>query len=150
MEIYDFFLKPKTIAQKQYEALRLYFIENVTAREVAKKFGYTYRGFTTIVSQFKKNLKNGLASELFFADKKKGRKRPFQIEQANDIIVALRKTYHSVDEIQTVLDSKGYKISSKTIYNILKEEGFPRLLRRTKVNKLQLQSAQIPAKKACL
>jgi len=148
MDISDFFLKPKTIAQKQYEALRLYFIENVTAKDVAKKFGYTYRGFTTIISQFKKDLKNGLASELFFSDKKKGRKRPLQIEQANDIIVGLRKSYHSVDEIQTVLDSKGYKISSKTIYNILKEEGFTRLLRRTKVNKLQLQPPQIPAEKS--
>lgn len=148
MDISDFFLKPKTIAQKQYEALRLYFIENVAAKDVAKKFGYTYRGFTTIISQFKKDLKNGLASELFFSDKKKGRKRPLQIEQANDIIVGLRKSYHSVDEIQTVLDSKGYKISSKTIYNILKEEGFTRLLRRTKVNKLQLQPPQIPAEKS--
>lgn len=148
MDISDFFLNPNTIAQKQYEALRLFFVENVPGKMVAKKFGYTYRGFTTIVSEFRKDLNNGLAAELFFADKKKGRKRPSHIEQANDIIVSLRKTYHSIDEIKTVLDSKGYKISTKTIYNILKEEGFPRLIRRTKVNKSQLQSPQIPAEKS--
>lgn len=148
MQIADFFTKPNSIAQKQYEALRLFFVVNIPAKDVAKKFGYTYRGFTTIVSEFRKDLKNGLASELFFADKKKGRKRPSIIQQANDIIVGLRKTYHSVDEIKTVLDSKGYKMCSKTIYNILKEEGFPRLARRTKENRTRLQSPQIPAEKS--
>jgi hypothetical protein len=44
-----FFKSPLSIAQKQYEALRLYFVENLPATIVAEKFGYTYRGFTTIV-----------------------------------------------------------------------------------------------------
>jgi hypothetical protein len=148
MDISDFFLKPNSVAQKQYEALRCFFVDNVPAKDVAKMFAYTYRGFTTIVSEFRKDWKNGLASELFFSDKKKGRKRPSHIQQANDIIIGLRKTNHSVEEIKTVLDSKGYKICSKTIYNILKEEGFPRLLRRTKANKMQLKSPQIPAEKS--
>ena len=39
----DFFLKPQTIAQKQYEALRLFFVEKVLAKEVSEKFGYSYR-----------------------------------------------------------------------------------------------------------
>jgi hypothetical protein len=148
MNIIDFFLNPNSVAQKQYEALRLFFVEKTPAKVVAKKFGYTYRGFTTIVSEFRKDLNNGLAPELFFVDKKKGRKRPSHIEQANDIIVSLRKTNHSVDEIKVVLDSKDYNICSKTIYNILKEEGFSRLMRRTKSNKVQLQCPQIPAEKS--
>ena len=148
MNVSDFFLKPNTIAQKQYEALRLFFVDKVPATEVAKKFGYTLRGFNTITSDFRKNLKNGLAAELFFADKKKGRKRPENILQANDIIISLRKTNHSVDEIKTVLDSKGLKMCAKTIHNILKEEGFPRLPRRTKAIKTQLEPPQIPAEKS--
>jgi hypothetical protein len=148
MDISSFFLKPNSIAQKQYEALRLFFIENVPAIEVAKKFGYTYRGFTTIASDFRKKIKNGLANELFFTTIKKGRKRPAHIQQANEIIISLRKTNHSVEEIKTILDSKGYKICEKTIHNILKEEGFSKLPRRTKANKSQLQIPQIPAEKS--
>jgi len=37
----------------QYEALRLYFVENVPARDVVKKLGYTFWGFTIIVSGFR-------------------------------------------------------------------------------------------------
>jgi hypothetical protein len=148
MDIAEYFLKPITIAQKQYEALRLYYVEKKPAKEVAQRFGYTYRGFTTIVSQFRSDFKNGMAPELFFTDKKRGRKRPEHIEHSHDMIVELRKTNHSVDEIKTILDSKGYKMCAKTIYNILKEEGFTRLPRRTKADKMQLQSPQIPAEKS--
>jgi len=148
MNIVDFFLKPSSIAQKQYEALRMFFVENVNAKTVAKIFGYTYRGFTTIVSQFRKNMANDPEGLLFFADKKTGRKRPSNILQANEIIVSLRKNNYSVDDIKTVLDSKGFKISAKTIYNIIKEEGFPRLLRRRKIEKAQLERPQIPAEKS--
>ena len=59
----DFFFKPTTIAQKQYEALRLFFVEKISAAEVAKKFGYTTRGFNTISADFRKDLKNGSAPE---------------------------------------------------------------------------------------
>ncbi len=48
-----FFMEPGVLAQKQYEALRLFFIEKKPAREVAMQFGYTYRGFTTLVSDFR-------------------------------------------------------------------------------------------------
>jgi hypothetical protein len=46
----QFFLQPRALAQKQYEALRMYFIEKKPAKEVAGKFGYTYRGFTTVIT----------------------------------------------------------------------------------------------------
>jgi hypothetical protein len=145
MNIQDYFLKPNSIAQKQYEALRLYFVEKVPAADVAKRFGYTYRGFTTIISNFRKKLKSKQACELFFFEQKKGRKRPDNIQSANNIIISMRQTNHSVDEIKTVLDSKGYKICEKTIYNILKAEGFPRLARRNKETKEKLQTPQIQA-----
>ena len=58
-----FFLQPNSIAQKQYEALRMFYIDNKPAKEVAKNFGYTYRGFTTIASNFRKELKTQMAVE---------------------------------------------------------------------------------------
>lgn len=37
-----FFLEPKTVAHKQYEALRMYYVDGNPAHEVAEHFGYTY------------------------------------------------------------------------------------------------------------
>ncbi len=148
MKCLDFFLYHSTTAQKQYEALRLYFVEGVPAVEVAKKFGYTYRGFTTIVGDFIKKCKNNDTKDLYFTDKPRGRKRPDNILSAKNIILSLRQTNHSVDEIKTVLDSKGFDICAKTVYNILKEAGFKRLARRKKEITEQLQCPQIPAEKS--
>jgi hypothetical protein len=146
----DFFLKPATISQKQYEALRLYFVEGVPAKVVAEKFGYTHRGFTTIVTQFNKRIKSGNTEDLFFVEKKRGRKKAEHIENANDIIIDMRKNNHSVDEIKAVMDSKGISISEKTIYNILRKEGFPRLPRRTKLEKADLKPPKIAAEKSIM
>ncbi len=74
MEPNDFFENPQTIAQKQYEALRMFFVEKKSASEVAHKFGHTYRGFTTIVSHFRKKLKSADAKNLYFDDSKPGKK----------------------------------------------------------------------------
>ncbi len=150
MNAADFFLKPATIAQKQYEALRMYFVENVPAKIVAEKFGYSYRGFTTIISQFYKDYKNGNPEDLFFLEKKRGRKKAEHIENSNDIIIEMRKNNHSVDEIKAVMDSKGISISEKTIYNILRKEGFPRLPRRTKREKADLKPPKIAAEKSVM
>jgi len=148
MEPFEFFSCPNSIAQKQYEALRMFFIEKKTAREVAEKFGYTYRGFTTIASNFRKGLKKRDPSELFFCEKKKGRKRTRQTDEAKIIIVKLRKKYYSVEDIKTTLDGKNIQISEKTIYNILQEEGFSRLPRRFKKTKRNLEAPKIEAEKS--
>lgn len=148
MKPINFFLSPSTVAQKQYEALRMFFIDKRPAAEVAQHFGYTYRGFTTIVSNFRKYLKAPNASELFFTDKKKGRKRTGQMDAAKDIVIELRKKYLSVEDIKVTLDGKGYKLSEKSIYNIISEDGFSRLPRRTKVVKQQMEVPRLEALKS--
>jgi len=45
----DYFNSPSSIAQKQYEAMRMFFVEKKSGKIVAERFGYSYRGFTTIV-----------------------------------------------------------------------------------------------------
>ena len=139
MNSLDFFMSPGSIAQKQYEALRLYLLEGKTAKEVADKFGYKHRGFTTIVTEFQKKLKNGKADELFFKPTERGRRITEKVIGAQDIVISLRKAYHSVEEIKAILDSKGFEVSEKTIYNIIKREGFSRLPRRTKLAKQELK-----------
>jgi len=150
MNAIDFFLEPSSIAQKQYEALRMYYVERKSAKEVAKIFGYKHRGFTTIVSEFNKKLQNQEAGALFFKPTQRGRKTAEKTLQAKDVIINLRKSYHSVEEIKSILDSKGIDVSERNIYNIIKQEGFLRLPRRTKLVKQELKLPKIKAEKSIL
>lgn len=146
MKPVDFFTTPQTTAQKQYEALRMFFVENKSAAEVADAFGYTYRGFTTIVSDFRKKLKENQGRDLFFKELKRGRKEI--LTQSKDLIIALRKKYYSIEDIKVVLDSKGFSVSEKSIHNILKQQGFARLPRRQKFVKQNLEKHGIQADKS--
>lgn len=144
----DFFLSPGSIAQKQYEALRMFYVEGKTAKEVAEEFGYTHRGFTSIVTNFKKKLRSNDGDGLFFKPVQKGRKTTEKVIGARDIVVELRKSYHSVEEIKVVLDGKGFDVSERTIYDIIKREGFSRLPRRTKLIKQELRLPKMSADKS--
>jgi len=145
MEPVSFFLNPNSISQKQYEALRMYFVENIAAKDVAAKFGYTYRGFTTIISNFRKKLKNNDVSSLFFLPSSKGRPITEVMNTISQEVISLRKKYYSVSDIKIALDSKGHSISEKTIYNILAKNGFSRLPRRVKATKQQLEKPTLEA-----
>lgn len=144
----DFFSSSHSVAQKQYEALRMYFLEKKTAREVAPIFGYSYRGFTTIISMFVKKLKENTPDQLFFAKPLKGRPVSDSVTNAEESVVALRKKNYSVDDIKVVMDSQGFQISPKTIYNILSSNGFSKLPRRLKADKQTLESPGIEAPKS--
>jgi hypothetical protein len=145
MNPFNFFSTPQTIAQKQYEALRMFFYEKKTASEVALKFHYTYRGFTTIVSNFRKALKQDTSKDLYFKELKHGRK---EVEkESKEIIISLRKKYYSVEDIKIALDSKGFIISEKSIYNIIHQQGFARLPRRGKLIKKSLVPTGLKADK---
>lgn len=148
MNAKQFFLKPASIAQKQYEALRMYYVEEIPAKEVAEIFGYKHRGFTTIITEFNKKLKDNTIEDIFFRPTQKGRKTTADVSHARDIIIKLRKSYHSVEDIKAILDGKGYKIAERTIYNIIHQEGFSRLPRRTKLVKQELKLPKIAAEKS--
>ena len=48
-----FFLAPETPQQRQYEALRAYFVEKAPSHEVAHRFGYTPGAFRVLCHQFR-------------------------------------------------------------------------------------------------
>jgi hypothetical protein len=145
MEPITFFLSPQSVAQKQYEALRMYFLDRAKAKDVAKKFGYTYRGFTTIVSEFRTKIKGTNIENLFFAPPAKGRPMLPAIDNLNQTIIELRKKYYSVADIKIALDSKGVKVSEKSIYNVVNKNGFARLPRRMKAMKQNLEPSSLEA-----
>ena len=148
MDPKHYFESPSTISQKQYEALRQFFLEGISGKQVAENFGYTYRGFTTIVSEFRKKLKEHPQQDPFFVAKPRGRKVGHTASQARELIVALRKKYYSVEDIKVLLDSKDMVMSEGSILKIIKEEGFARLPRRSLPNKKELAPPPIEAEKS--
>jgi len=145
MDAQTFFTAPHSVAQKQYEALRMYFVEKIIAKDVAAKFGYSYRGFTTIIADFRKKLKENNGEALFFQPSKKGRQVTEHVATAHQIIIDLRKKFYSVADIKINLDSLGYKICEKTIHNILSDNDYSKLPRRMKTTKQKLESPKIQA-----
>ncbi len=151
MSNFDFFSQPQNLFQKQYEALRMFYFEKKPAKEVAQKFGYTYRGFTTLAYNFSKKLKENNPEDIFFREFKKGKHQETQTAGARELIIEMRKKYYSVEDIKVVLDAQNMQVSSKTIYNIISGEGFARLPRRSKLVKKQLEEIKItPAKSVIL
>ena len=128
----DYFKNPKSVSQKQYEALRAFFLEHLSAAEVARKFGYTLRAFNSLVGDFRRQLSTISDTDPFFAIKKKGRKFRDNSDGVVDIITEMRKMNHSVGEIKTALDAKGHRVSERFVYLTLRREGFARLPRRSK------------------
>jgi len=148
MEPRTFFIFPTLVTHKQYEVLRMYFVENKPAHEVATHFGYTYRAFTSLVASFRDKLNADPTGSFFFVEYRPGRKVSSNTNEARSLIIEMRKKYYSVPDIKVVLDGLGYSISEKNIFNIVSAEGFSRLPRRSKLVRQQLENIRIAADKS--
>jgi len=139
---------PKSVAHKQYEALRMYYIDGAPAQEVADRFGYTYRAFTSLVTTFRRKIIMDPKDSIFFIENTPGRKVSPETNESKAVIIDMRKKYYSVPEIKVTLDGLGHNLSEKNIYNIIAAEGFSRLPRRSKLAKQQLDKVQVEAEKS--
>ncbi len=148
MDSLNFFLQPVSVSHKQYEALRMYFVEKKKAKDVAREFGYTYRAFTSIVSDFNNTINNRGFTNPFFVSKKPGRPKVGDDNTISEIVLRLRKKNFSIEDIKISLDAMGHKIAENTIYLMLKKDGFARLPKRNKQEKHQLEKVVIKAAKA--
>jgi transposase len=121
----EYFTAPAGAAQRRYEALRAYFLDEMPAAEVADRFGYS----TASVHQMATLLRKGRLA--LFADTRPGPKGP---RKATGTLRAraleLRAAGHSVTEIATALTREGMPVSAQTVWQILDTEGLPRLPRR--------------------
>jgi len=120
-----FFLESHTPKQRQYEALRAYYVENMSGQDIATQFGYTINAFRILCHQFKHN-----KDRQFFIESKPGPKYSPKRDRSRDRIIALRKQNYSVQDIQRLLSEEKIEISSGSIWIILQEEGFSKLPRR--------------------
>jgi len=133
MNAFQFFDKPETTAQRQYDALREFFYEKKTAKNVAEKYGYTLSAFYSMTRDFHRQLKQSSGKEMFFLKPKVGRSRKFNDNKVDLLIIELRKQYLSVPEIKARLDSqKGCPASESYVQKVIKTNGFARLPRRSK------------------
>jgi hypothetical protein len=122
-----FFLGPDTPLQRQYEALRAYFVEHVPTAEVANRFGYSPGSFRVLCHQFRHDQAKRAG---FFQTPQRGRHGSPARDAVRELVVAMRKRNLSVYDIQDELAAAGQLLSINTLSLLLREEGFARLPRR--------------------
>jgi hypothetical protein len=120
-----FFLEPASPKQRQYEALRAYFIDQRPSAEVARDFGYTPGSFQVLCHHFRRH-----PDAVFFVSPRPGPRHQPKKSAARDLIIALRKRNHSVYEISHALKERQLALSPTAVSEVLKAEGFAALPRR--------------------
>jgi len=139
----DFFSNPGSTAQRQYEALRAFFYEGKKAEVAAEDFGYKLSTLRSLCRDFRQKLKAGESADIFFTPKSPGRKSKSSEPDLTTKIIAFRKKYYSVPDIQAELAALDQKISSEAIWKILLAAGFSRLPRRMKIERQEISRPKL-------
>jgi len=119
-----FFLEPASAAQRQYEALRAYFVDGASTDEVSNRFGYTAGSFRVLCHHFRREKPD------FFRELKHGPRTQPKKGAVRELVLAMRKRNLSIYDIEGTLKAKGTPLSCTAIWEILHDEGFSRLPRR--------------------
>ena len=108
-----FFTEPDHPRQRQYEALRAFFLEGRPSQEVARDFGYSPGSFRVLCHQFRRDP----APEFFVSPPRGPREQPKK-SKAHDLAVTLRKQNHSVYEIAAALKAQQMPLSPTAVREI--------------------------------
>src|SRR6266571_1435370 len=119
------FLEPKNPTHRQYEALRAFFVEGLPSAEAARRFGYSPGSFRVLCHEFRQD-----PDRQFFLSSHRTPQTP-KADRIRDQVVALRRQNLSIYDISQALAEKGDRRSPAGVSLILREEGLPRLQRRT-------------------
>lgn len=120
-----FFLEATAPKQRQYEALRAYFVDGRSSREAAIAFGYSVGSFRVLCHHFRRD-----PQPEFFVAPHRGPQTQPKKSAARDAIIDLRKQNYSVYEISETLKERGMALSPTAVREVLKAEGFAALPRR--------------------
>ena len=120
-----FFVEPQHSKQRQYEALRRYFVDGRSSKEVAAEFGYTEGSFRVLCHHFRRD-----PEPAFFLTPTRGPQSQPKKSAAHATIEHLRKRNHSVYEIAEALKEQGTALSATAVREVLRELGFAALPRR--------------------
>ena len=119
-----FFLEPASSAQRQYEALRAYFVDGLSNADVSRRFGYTAGSFRVLCHHFRRSKPD------FFRELKRGPHSQPKKDAVRELILGMRKQNLSIYDIAGALKTPQTPLSTTAIWEILHEEGFGRLPRR--------------------
>ena len=119
-----FFLEPGEPAQRRYEALRAYLVDELSAAQAGERYGYS----PATVRQMAADLRAGRAN--FFVSSKPGPKGPRKSGGLRQRVLELRAQGHSVSEIAEALVAEGTPLSAQTVWSMLDSDGIERLARR--------------------
>jgi hypothetical protein len=122
-----FFLEPQTPLQRQYEALRAYFVEQRASHQVARAFGYSPGAFRVLCHRFRHEPD---PAPHYFQVPRRGPQTAPTRDRVRALAVAMRKKNLSVYDIQRELREQGQSVSISALAVLLREEGFARLPRR--------------------
>jgi transposase len=120
------FLEPANATHRQYEALRAFFVEGLSAAQVAQRYGYSPGTVRVMVHQFRQT-----PERPFFLPPAKGPQAAPKSDPLRDRIVALRKQNLSIYDISRALAQEGHPLSAVAVSQVLRQEGFARLPRRS-------------------
>lgn len=123
MDLAPHFLTPQNAKQRQYEALRAYYVDKLSGAEVASRFGYTLGSFRQLAHQFAQN-----PSRSFFLESI--RSQDEGTDAVQEQIIQLRKQNLSVYDISEALKKDGIRRSPVAVSKTLSKEGFAKLPRR--------------------
>ena len=112
------------VNQRRYEALRAYLYEGASLRHAADATGYTRDALASLV----RDLRAGKLT-IFAPPGVPGRKSAPKKDAARGRVIELRRAGLSVYEISTRLTSEGTPLGRSAVSDILREEGFGRLVR---------------------
>jgi transposase len=118
-ELSALFEHPQSTSQRHYEICRAYFLQRVTAEDIAGRFGVQVSTIRTLVSDFAKNPDLGR-----FFDPALGADRPSPKRQSIcDSACELRRQGHTLAEIHSQLQADGHQVSEPYLFRVLQAEG---------------------------
>lgn len=124
-----YFLEPKTPRQNQYEALRAYALEGLSAKEAGDRFGLA----ETTIFALAHRIKAGKLD--FFPKPSKGPTDRRVLPYIRDMILELRNGELSATDIVESLMQEDIKLSERTVERVLKDAGLGKLRRRTNLRR---------------
>ena len=139
-----FFDQPAHPRQRRYEILRAFFVDQLSAAEVARRFACSRHAVYSVVRDFRSL---AAPADFFFRDSRPpGRLTPPPTSATHAEIVRLRKLNLSVPDIKAQLDDAADQPpSERAIAAILASEGFARLPRRTQAARAAADPAPLQA-----
>ena len=138
----NFFLHPKTDWQRRYEALRASFVDRLPASVIADKFNYSVQYIALLRHLF-------THGKIDFSEPyPEGKVHRYRVnESTRQKIREWRQHDMSSGEITECLSEEGIEISVRTVERVLREEGFPKLPRRSRIKiGMTVKGTKIPEK----